>query len=161
MGDLSDNFSESEFKCPCCGETKIKCKLIIALEELRSSIHKPIKILSGYRCERHNHEIGGARQSRHLISDASDIYVPGLSLMRLVMTALCVKAFENGGIGLYIPYKDGNRWRGNFLHVDVRPGAARWGDYKGQRIGFAQAMDLLKKYEENIEKAKKLLTGGK
>jgi len=161
MGDLSDNFSASEFRCSCCGKVEIRCKLVIALEDLRSSIGRPMRILSGYRCERHNREVGGASNSRHLISDAADIWVVGSSLWKLVRQAQCVKAFENGGIGLYPPYKDGDRWRGNFLHVDTRGHSARWGKIGDQYISFSAALKIVEEYEKNISEAKRLITGGK
>jgi hypothetical protein len=70
---LSKNFKQSEFKCSCCGMATVDLRLIKALEQLRELLGKPISITSGYRCKRHNAEIGGARSSKHQTGQAADI----------------------------------------------------------------------------------------
>jgi hypothetical protein len=43
-----------------------------------------------------------------------------------------VEAFRNGGIGVY-PDK-------GFIHVDVRDGRARWGQFGGKYVALAKAL---------------------
>ena len=130
MGDLSFHFSRSEFACPCCGELVIDMELIDQLERLRFLVGKPIIILSGYRCPKHNREVGGAPTSQHLYGRAADIRVEGMSSLELFLEAL---RCEFGGIGLYP----------NFVHVDVRrePFRALWGrSADGRYVPIAQAV---------------------
>ena len=47
------------------------------LEPLRVAMGKPIKISSGYRCEKLNKEVGGVYNSQHLKGQAADIDIQG------------------------------------------------------------------------------------
>ena len=47
------------------------------LEPLRVAMGKPIKISSGYRCERLNKSVGGVYNSQHLNGQAADIDIQG------------------------------------------------------------------------------------
>jgi uncharacterized protein YcbK (DUF882 family) len=49
------------------------------LEELRKEVGKPIKITSGYRCEKHNADVGGVKNSQHTKGTAVDVQVDGMS----------------------------------------------------------------------------------
>lgn len=112
---LSPNFYSDEFDCHCkrqdCDETYINMDLISYLQEKRDKIGKPIKIISGFRCSTHNKNKGGAIASRHLIGQAADISVDGMT-----MTALGGICSDAGGLGI----------GDNFVHVDIRSKKARW-----------------------------------
>lgn len=73
MGDLTAHFSRSEFACHHCGAVEVSPALLDALEKLRSAIGRPIFILSGYRCAKHNAAVGGAPRSMHLYGKAADL----------------------------------------------------------------------------------------
>jgi hypothetical protein len=47
------------------------------LEPLRVAMGKPIKISSGYRCEKLNKAVGGVYNSQHLKGQAADIDIQG------------------------------------------------------------------------------------
>lgn len=115
MGDLSANFSRSEFKCKCgCGADQIDPMLINALEAVRKAIgNNPISVLSGVRCESHNKYVGGAKNSQHLKGTAADIKcaIPAKILADIINVNLNV-----GGLGVYP----------GFVHIDVRSIKARW-----------------------------------
>jgi len=76
---LSKNFTSSEFVCKCCGEVIIDQRLIDKLELLRAELGRPIIITSGYRCPKHNREVGGVVNSQHILGKAVDIKVRGVS----------------------------------------------------------------------------------
>lgn len=139
MGDLSEHFDRAELACRHCGALVIADSLVEALEELRRDIGVPIIIASGYRCQAHNAAIGGARDSRHMCGDAADIIVHQLPMSRLFLRAAGVPRFHNGGIGIY-PGRA-------FMHVDTRPGRARWGQINGVYVAFVTAWDLLQRQE--------------
>lgn len=129
---LSQNFTSDEFKCPCCSVFHIDMRLINALEELRTKLKKPLKILSGYRCAKHNAEVGGAQASEHTTGLAADVALPkGVSLKDFYSAADGIAAFSNGGIGAYPSER--------FLHLDVRSKRARWSRIDGKYVAIEQA----------------------
>jgi zinc D-Ala-D-Ala carboxypeptidase len=115
-------FRPEEFKCPCCGRDHVKFELIQALLVLRAKVKKPIHINSGFRCLKHNAEVGGTPESQHLIGAAADIFVGGVEVDAVAGAAASIRQFSNGGIGVYPPTRKRRGW----VHVDVRNGRARW-----------------------------------
>ena len=53
------------------------------LERIRSLLDQPVRVNSGYRCPELNAAVGGSTHSQHLLGEAVDIEVPGLSNKRL------------------------------------------------------------------------------
>lgn len=74
MGNLSEHFDNSEFKCSCCGKTFQMSKLLIErLEKLYNLMGaKAIHINSGYRCEKNP---WGSATDAHRKGIAADIKV--------------------------------------------------------------------------------------
>jgi hypothetical protein len=70
---LSEHFLASEFRCPCCGEARVSRRLVKLAEALRERLGRPILVTSGYRCRKHNREVGGAPASRHMAGRALDM----------------------------------------------------------------------------------------
>ncbi len=163
MGNLSPHFDSTEAACHCgCGFDVPKCRLIVALEELRGDIHRPLRINSLCRCVVHNRAIGGHVNSYHLTAAAADVRAPGLSLLALFNRAICVTAFFEGGTGVYPPWKDDKDiWHGNFLHLEIRdkPKHKRFAEYQGRKIPFAEAMEILKEIER-LKSSTTVLIGG-
>lgn len=115
---FTEHFSCAEMACKCCGCCLMNPVLMHSLEKLRNLIRKPIHVLSGFRCYKHNLEVGGAKHSRHLCGDAADIVIDGMTVTEMRYAAEKIKFFYEGGIGTY--QKQG------FVHVDVRFYSARW-----------------------------------
>jgi uncharacterized protein YcbK (DUF882 family) len=118
MGDLSANFSKSEFACHCgCGLNHVSHYLVNSLQHLRDALNKPILITSGVRCEAHNTKCRGAKHSQHVLGNAADIHVKDMNVKTLhdfIKTNNDKLKFS--GIGFYP--KQG------FVHVDVRKSAS-------------------------------------
>ena len=74
---ISKNFYLKDFECPCCKRVMLHPDLLEKLERLILSGVK-IKITSGYRCEKHNIEVGGVPNSKHMRGMACDITSPEL-----------------------------------------------------------------------------------
>jgi uncharacterized protein YcbK (DUF882 family) len=106
---LSKDFNSNEFDCPCneCTTTIIDLDHVAALQKLRDVLNKPIQINSAYRCPSHNKNVGGASNSRHVVGDATDITVAGLTPSQVA--DICEPMFN--GLGRY----------DTFTHVDSRP----------------------------------------
>jgi uncharacterized protein YcbK (DUF882 family) len=116
---LSENFTESEFRCRCCGELHsggVPQQLIDVLQDVRNHFGQPTMVNSGFRCVRHNRNVGGAANSQHTHGRAADIRVANVDPSR-VQRYLREKYTGRFGIGSM----------GTFTHIDIRPGgAARW-----------------------------------
>jgi len=129
MGDLTPHFSRIELACHCCGRLQLDPRLLEGLEALRLAAGCPVIINAGYRCPRHNQEVGGVANSEHTRGLAADIRLPGLSLQQMYDLAREIPQFAEGGIGAY---------DGNFLHVDVRDHRARWARVRGCYVGIQE-----------------------
>jgi len=119
MLQLSDHFHSHEFACHCgCGAKEVNPELIKVLELLRRTLARPITIISGRRCASHNAAVGGAPHSQHLLGNAADIRVDGITPRQVhtEISALHRNGVYIGGLGLYK----------SFVHVDVRHSIARW-----------------------------------
>jgi uncharacterized protein YcbK (DUF882 family) len=111
---LSEHFTDAEFEChgdACCGHTSVVHPyLVLALEQLRDAVRRPINVSCGFRCRRHNAEVhGAATDSLHCRGLAADIWVAGCTPADLALLAEGVEMFRHGGIGLY------RSW----VHVDI------------------------------------------
>jgi len=115
VGDLSEHFNRSEFKCRHCGRVVVDPHLVRHLEALRALVRRPLRIVSGYRCSAYNAQVGGAPGSLHVQGMAADIE-------RGYATADQALAAGFNGIGRTTRH-DGQSWA---VHVDVRTKRATW-----------------------------------
>ena len=78
-------FKRSEFKCQCGGKycngypVEMQEKVVKAADKVRAHFDKPVTVSSGIRCTKHNAEVGGVSNSRHLQGKAIDLNVSGFS----------------------------------------------------------------------------------
>jgi len=73
-------FKKEDFLCRCgkCEmpaevEGNLMALVENVLEPAREKLGGPIIVNSGYRCERHNRDVGGVANSQHLRGEAADI----------------------------------------------------------------------------------------
>ena len=99
---ISKNFKLSEFEYSNTGtkygiNNKIEDQTVIdnltilvnnVLQPLRDYLNKPVKISSGYRCSQINKLCGGVPNSQHMIGQASDITINGMSPYKIAKTIL-------------------------------------------------------------------------
>ena len=109
---ITPHFEANEFRCPCCKGLILDEALTYQLERLRKDINSPINVTSGYRCEKHNKEVGGSKNSFHMKGQAADIMVIGMSTRLLA----CYADFLFRGVGTYSGH----------VHVDMGERYARW-----------------------------------
>lgn len=82
LSDWDDikHFKKSEFTCKCgCGLNNIQLGVVKIADEVREHFGSPAIVTSGTRCEKHNKEVGGVSNSRHLQGKAIDMYVQNVS----------------------------------------------------------------------------------
>lgn len=72
-------FRFEEFACRCCGRIppgvrgNIEALVDNVLDPARRVFGGPVSVNSGYRCPKHNAEVGGVSGSQHLKGEAADI----------------------------------------------------------------------------------------
>lgn len=134
-----EGFNWRELACTDGTAVPTKCRgnsvvLCVALNQLRGVVKRQykatdvsIRINSSYRTPRYNATVGGVSNSTHITAKAADIVVfvkvknqpwKQVPIKALASLANRVPKFKQGGIGTYVT--------ANFVHVDTRPGAARW-----------------------------------
>lgn len=100
VGELTDNkssntasdwwkdvkyFDKDEFECHCNGKycngfpNEPDKTLIMVAERTREHFNAPILVSSGVRCTKHNGNVGGVSNSRHLLGKAMDFCVKGVN----------------------------------------------------------------------------------
>jgi len=107
---LTRNFTDDEFRCPCCGKfvDSLPFRAFLArLQDARHIAGIPFVITSGYRCPEHNSVVGGKTDSSHLKGIAADIRAHIASERFAIINGLIKAGFERFGIGR------------DFVHVDT------------------------------------------
>ena len=86
MGDITNNFSEHELACPCCGIAKYNTGSVHRLQRVRDRYGKRIDIVDGggYRCV----EYGGSNTSAHYDGMGFDLGIPKEDLLLVEKIAL-------------------------------------------------------------------------
>ena len=105
MGDISKNFSYSEFeasktaqehgidntiKSPAVKKA-IKALVDNVLQPLRDFLGARVDVSSGYRCEELNALVGGEEKSQHPKGEASDIRSPFFSPLQIARVIVMLK----------------------------------------------------------------------
>lgn len=109
MGDLTKNFSKSEFACKCgnsCNTSGMDRDFIDKLQGARTFFNRPMIINSGIRCQKHNDNCGFSPTSSHLSYCAADIKCSTSAERYKIIECLLMSNFNRIGIGR------------DFIHVD-------------------------------------------
>lgn len=85
-------------------------------QQARDRIGRPFRVTSWYRPPAINRQVGGASLSRHIVGDAIDFYVEGLTGDQLYWA---LDPWWPGGLGRYRQFP-------NLGHIDARTYRARW-----------------------------------
>lgn len=108
-------FKKEEFTCKCgCGLNNINLKLVQIADEIREKIGVPLIVSSGCRCSKHNKNVGGVLNSRHISGKAVDLIAKGKDKNELLK--LC-QDYVNQGKARYT-YTN-NKNMGNAVHIDI------------------------------------------
>ena len=88
-----------------------KPELVSLLKRIEQHYKRPLMVTSGYRSTGENRRAGGARKSMHLLCQAADIQIEGVSKWDLAKYLRSVQG--RGGVGTYC--------RTESVHIDVGP----------------------------------------
>lgn len=102
-------FSRKELECKCCGTCLIASELVERLNEAREIAGIPFVITSGYRCEKHNQNVGGVADSAHVFGKAVDIAFKNSNQCFKIVKALYDVGFRRIGIN----------FNKSFVHCDI------------------------------------------
>ena len=106
---ISRWFKRSEFACRCgCGFNTVDTELLDVLEDLRVYFNQPVSINSACRCETHNKNVGGVKDSKHRLGIAADVVVKDTP--PYIVHEYLDDKYDGYGIGKYQ----------TFTHIDVR-----------------------------------------
>lgn len=88
--------------------------IVNVLQPLRTALKKPVIVSSGYRCIELNKHIGGVSNSQHVLGQAADITVIGMSVDNLFefikKSGIVYDQLIHEGTWVHISYnKDNNR----------------------------------------------------
>ena len=92
MSQDTKNFAVKEFACKCCGKNIIDQRVINMCQVIRDAIGYPIRVSSGTRCEKHNAEVGGEKNSNHVKGLAADLVCESIGAKRLFSVIADMKA---------------------------------------------------------------------
>ena len=117
-------FDEEDFACPCCGRIPLLFKpLIELLDDMSTHCGKKLKIIGGYRCERHNSIIGAPEQNLYR---TNPLMAAEIDATELGVEALATVAEQFGADGV------GRCHTKHSVQLDVRDGSVdgqhRWQD---------------------------------
>ena len=87
----------SELQCPCCGEVKIDNAFLARLRLAREIAGVPFHISSGYRCEKHNEEVGSTSRN-HIEGKAADLVVVDGPTRGRILKGLYKAGFTRVGV---------------------------------------------------------------
>lgn len=105
-------FKFEEFRCKCCGglppdaQENIRALVEAVLDPARERYGGPVTVNSGFRCPKHNKEVGGVANSQHMRGEAADITAGSTQANKELKRIIK----ENGKYDQLIEYP-------NFLHV--------------------------------------------
>lgn len=102
-----NSLKHKDFACKCCGKNKQNKIFIQKINRAQDIAGIPFVITSGYRCEKHNAEVGGHPRSYHLFGLACDILVKNSYERGRIVKALIESGITKIGLAK------------NFIHCDT------------------------------------------
>ena len=105
---ITKNFTDDEFRCPCCGKEEMDRDFVGQLQEARDKAGTPFNINSGWRCQKHNGAVGGVEASSHLVGQATDLRAHTSNERFKIIEALIRVGFKRIGIGRTYIHVDNN-----------------------------------------------------
>ena len=105
---LKTYFTDDELKCPCCGKCNMDKEFMARLNHARERAMVPFVLTSGYRCEKHNDEVG-SKSTNHTKGKAVDIVCRTAGRRYMMVQELINAGIKGIGIGSTFIHTDTNR----------------------------------------------------
>ena len=110
---ITPNFSTAEMACSHCQKADMDDEFMRVLQSIRDEIQRPLKITSGFRCEKHNAKVSSTgKNGPHTFGKAADVLISGADAMRLYDIAR-----KHGVSGIGMSQKGVHSKR--FVHLDT------------------------------------------
>lgn len=116
---LSKNLMAHEVVCQgkgCCTESIISKRMVETYQDIRDEYGDAIEIAtaggSGYRCDKHNREIGGAAGSLHKLGCAFDMHCRD----KPKLLGIVERKITDGEIGVYSTFIHGGVWNRGYVN---------------------------------------------
>lgn len=116
---LSKNLWAHEVVCQgvgCCSESIISKRMVDIYQDIRDEYGDAIEIAtaggSGYRCDTHNREVGGAAGSLHKLGCAFDMHCRDKSKL----LGIVERKITDGEIGVYSTFIHGGVWNRGYVN---------------------------------------------
>lgn len=116
---LSKNLMAHEVVCQgkgCCTESIISKRMVDTYQDIRDEYGDAIEIAtaggSGYRCDTHNREVGGAVGSLHKLGCAFDMHCRD----RSKLLGIVERKITDGEIGVYSTFIHGGVWNRGYVN---------------------------------------------
>lgn len=116
---LSKNLWAHEVMCQgvgCCQESIISKRMVDTYQDIRDEYGDAIEIAtaggSGYRCDAHNREVGGAARSLHKLGCAFDMHCRDKSKL----LGIVERKITDGEIGVYSTFIHGGVWNRGYVN---------------------------------------------
>ena len=120
---LSKNLWAHEVVCQgvgCCTESIISKRMVDTYQDIRDEYGDAIEIAtaggSGYRCEKHNREVGGASGSLHKTGCAFDMHCRN----KAKLLGIVERKITDGEIGVYSTFLHVGVWNRGFVNRFTR-----------------------------------------
>lgn len=117
-------------------DSRVKPEVVSKLEAVSQAVGYQLQVTSGYRSPEYNASVGGAKQSQHMLGNATDIIQSGLTEQQ--RKDFIQAAIDAGftAIGVY----------NTFTHIDIRGAKIAWGS-NGSRTSlpnYPWALEVLR-----------------
>lgn len=116
---LSKNLMAHEVHCQgkgCCQESIISKRMVETYQDIRDEYGEAIEIAtaggSGYRCETHNQEVGGALGSLHKLGCAFDMHCRDKAKLLQIVE----RKITDGEIGVYATFIHVGVWNRGYIN---------------------------------------------
>lgn len=116
---LSKNLMAHEVVCQgkgCCTESIISKRMVDTYQDIRDEYGDAIEIAtadgSGYRCDKHNREVGGAAGSLHKLGCAFDMHCRD----KPKLLGIVERKITDGEIGVYSTFIHGGVWNRGYVN---------------------------------------------
>ena len=116
---LSKNLMAHEVVCQgkgCCAESIISKRMVETYQDIRDEYGDAIEIAtaggSGYRCDTHNREVGGAAGSLHKLGCAFDMHCRN----KPKLLGIVERKITDGEIGVYSTFIHGGVWNRGYVN---------------------------------------------